>query len=129
VIACAQVGDRIGGRLAEMARTLPPDLREKERFGGFLGSVFSAFAPGEECSAAGASRGDVEKAAGLDIGRFLVELAHVLVVGFRGAVSSIGARSILREGALPHEERLRAGARQGSEAGDDDGVELEALAR
>src|SRR5437773_1262792 len=126
-----RLGDRIGGRFAEVLARLPPDLREKGALRGFLGpEVFVGLRAGEEVQALlGAGGGDVEEAAGLDIVGFLVELPYILVgrvfagAGFvdRGEEQSGGKER------LPDEERLRAGARQAVEAGDDDGVELEAL--
>src|SRR5882762_10514338 len=126
-----RLGDGIGGRFAEMLARLLPDLREKGALRGFLGpEVFVGLRAGEEVQALlGASGGDVEEAAGLDIVGFLVELPYILVgrvfvgAGFvdRGEEQSGGKER------LPDEERLRAGARQAVEAGDDDGVELEAL--
>src|SRR5207247_8856524 len=76
-----RLGDRTGGRFAEVLARLPPDLREKGALRGFLGpQVFVGLRAGEVVQALlGASRGDVEEAAGLDMVGFLVELAYVLV--------------------------------------------------
>src|SRR5258706_3384468 len=77
----------------------------------------------------GAGGGDVEEPAGLDVVGFLVELAHVLVGRVFAGAGLVDRREEQAGGEerLPDEERLRAGARQAVEAGDDDGVELEAL--
>src|SRR5258706_3430820 len=124
-----RLGDRIGGRFAVVLARLPPDLREKGALRGFLGpQVFVGLRAGEEVQALlGASGGDVEEAAGLDIVGFLVELPYILVgrvfagAGFvdRGEEQSGGKER------FPDEERLRAGARQAVEAGGHDAVELE----
>ena len=76
-----RLGDRIGGRFAEVLARLPPDLREKGALRGFLGpQVFVGLRAGEEVQALlGAGGGDVEEAAGFDVVGFLVELADILV--------------------------------------------------
>src|SRR5882672_808795 len=126
-----RLGDRIGGRFAEVLARLPPDLREKGALRGFLGpQVFVGLRAGEEVQALlGASGGDVEEAAGLDIVGFLVELPNILVGRVFAGDGFVDRREEQSGGKkrLPDEERLRAGARQAVEAGDDDGVELEAL--
>src|SRR5881296_3151374 len=126
-----RLGDRIGGRFAEMLARLPPDLREKGALRGFLGpEVFVGLRAGEEVQALlGASGGDVEEAAGLDIVGFLVEFPYILVGRVLAGASFVdrGEEQSGGKERLPDEERLRAGARQAVEAGDDDGVELEAL--
>src|SRR5947209_815120 len=126
-----RLGDGIGGRVAEVLARLPPDLREERAPRGFLWpEVFVGLRAGEEVQALlGAGGGDVEEAAGLDIVGFLVELPYILVgrvFGGAGLVDRGEEQSGGKE-RLPDEERLRAGARQAVEAGDDDGVELEAL--
>src|SRR6266436_115894 len=126
-----RLGDRIGGRFAEVLARLPPDLREKGALRGFLGAeVFVGLRAGEEVQALlSASGGVVEEAAGLDIVGFLVELPNILVGRvFAGAgFVDRGEEEAGGKERLPDEERLRAGARQAVEAGDDDGVELEPL--
>src|SRR5216117_3206043 len=76
-----RLGDRFGGRFAEVLAHLPPDLREKGALRGFLGpEVFVGLRACEEVQALpGPSGGDVEEAAGLDIVGFLVELPYILV--------------------------------------------------
>src|SRR5260221_13550167 len=126
-----RLGDRIGGRFAEVLARLPPDLREKGALRGFLRpEVFVGLRAGEEVQALpGAGGGDVEEAAGLDIVGFLVELPNILVgrVFARAGLVDRGEEQSGGKERLPDEERLRAGARQAVEAGDDHGVELEAL--
>src|SRR5712692_10552273 len=83
-----RLGDRVGGRFAEVLARLPPDLRETGALRGSLWpQVFVGLRAGEEVQALlGASGGDVEEAAGLDIVGFLVELPYILVGGvFAGA--------------------------------------------
>jgi len=72
-----RLGGGTGGRFAEMLARLPPDLREEGALGGFLGpKVLVGLGAGEEVQALpGASGGDVEEAAGLDVVGFAVELA------------------------------------------------------
>src|SRR5437899_8808310 len=126
-----RLGDRIGGRFAEMLARLPPDLRKERAPRGFLGpEVFVGLRAGEEVQALlGAGGGDVEEAAGLDIVGLLVELPYILVGRVLAGASFVdrGEEQSGGKERLPDEERLRAGARQAVEAGDDDGVELEAL--
>src|SRR5882672_10610904 len=126
-----RLGDRIGGRFAEVLARLPPDLREKGALRRFLGpEVFAGLRAGKEVQALlGASGGDVEEAAGFDVVGFLVELADVLVGRIVSGAGLVDRREEQARGKerLPDEERLRARARQAVEAGDDDGVELEAL--
>src|SRR5712671_7301032 len=126
-----RLGVRIGGRFAEVLARLPPDLREKGALRGFLGpQVFVGLRAGEEVQAPpGAGGGDVEEAAGLDIVGFLVELPYILVGRVLAGAGFVdrGEEQAGGKERLPDEERLRAGARQAVEAGDDDGVELEAL--
>src|SRR6266851_1290259 len=126
-----RLGDRIGGRFAEVLARLPPDLREERAPRGFPGpEVFVGLRAGEEVQALlGAGGGDVEEAAGLDIIGFLVELPYILVGRVFAGAGLVDRREEQagREERLPDEERLRTGARQAVEAGDDDGVELEPL--
>src|SRR5207302_9599317 len=65
----------------------------------------------------------------LDVVGFLVELPYILVGRVFAGAGLVDRREEQAGGEerLPDEERLRAGARQAVEAGDDDGVRLEAL--
>src|SRR5260370_39389300 len=110
-----RLGDRIGGRFAEVLARLPPDLREEGALRGFLGpEVFVGLRAGEEVQAPpGAGGGDVEEAAGLDIVGFLVELPYILVgrVLAGGGFVDRGEEEARGEERRPDEERRLGAAR------------------